>query len=161
MNFPSKQSACPCGSGNTFSACCEPLISKQAKATTPEALMRSRYTAYAVKQYDYILETYVASTRPSISPEELGADNTNTLWLTLEITDSELSPEYGYVSFRAFYKDKAHAYCLAEKSRFVKQDEEWFYVDGDILPASGKVKIGRNDPCLCGSQQKSKRCCFK
>ena len=49
---------CPCGSGRTFDECCGPFLSGAAAALTPEALMRSRYTAYAVGDDAYVLATW-------------------------------------------------------------------------------------------------------
>lgn len=150
---------CPCGSDLAFKLCCEPLISQTAKADTPEKLMRSRFTAYSEGSYDYILNTYAASSRPNISAIDLKNDNQNTLWLSLAIHKSSSSQDTGEVEFTAYYKVNNDVYCMHENSRFIKQDGVWLYLNGDIFEDSGLLKIGRNEACICGSGKKYKRCC--
>ncbi|WP_276307862.1 YchJ family protein [Alteromonas flava] len=162
MNYPNKPiQACPCGSGRSHSSCCGPLIEGKSTASSPQALMRSRYTAYAIKAFDYVLDTYATQSRPSISASDLANDNQNTTWLRLVVHEYEQGLSTGKVSFSAFYKDKQNIYCLAEGSRFVLENDEWRYLDGELLPATGKLKVGRNDPCPCGSTQKAKKCCLR
>lgn len=48
---------CPCGSGNTYSECCEQIISGSRPATTAEQLMRARYSAYVFAQMDFVFES--------------------------------------------------------------------------------------------------------
>lgn len=150
---------CPCGSGLAFKLCCEPLICQASKATTPEQLMRSRFTAYSKASYDYILNTYAASSRPNISAADLQNDNQNTYWLGLTIHKSDNTKETGEVEFTAYYKVNNDVFCMHENSRFIKQDGSWLYLDGDMFDDSGLVKIGRNEVCVCGSGKKFKRCC--
>lgn len=70
----------------------------------------------------------------------------------------------GYVSFRAFLRDGGYEYCLAERSRFLFEQGQWFYVDGEIDDSTPpkpltieSLKVGRNDPCPCGSGKKHKK----
>ena len=121
--------------------------------------MRSRFSAYALGSYDYIIDTYHSSTRPEISASDLAQDSNSTRWLKLEIEDAYDESAYSYVRFRAFSKEDGQFYCLHELSRFGKENDIWFYIDGDIQPDSGKLKPNRNSQCLCGSGKKFKRCC--
>jgi SEC-C motif-containing protein len=155
-------SICPCNSGRPYAECCEPLLSGDHLACTAEALMRSRYTAYVVRDIAYLLKSWHTSTRPdSIDPATIPE------WSGLNIirtkkgmeTDSE-----GVVEFQATAFFRKNVCQLHEVSRFVKENDQWLYVDGDIkndsLPAEKKApKVGRNDPCHCGSGKKFKKCC--
>lgn len=152
---------CPCNSGRPHSSCCEPLISGKGMAITAEALMRSRYTAYVVKNVDYLLRTWHPSTKPTHI--DLG---TIPEWYGLQIMRTEAGDEYdsnGTVEFKATSLSQGKILQLHEKSRFVKDHDQWLYVDGDIKgdrPAVVRVKkVGRNEPCPCGSGKKFKKCC--
>lgn len=145
---------CPCGSGNTYSACCEPLHRGDYPAATAEALMRSRYCAYVLKLGDYLRATWHASTRPT----ELDTSRDDAPWQRLQIIDTVAGSETdddGVVEFTAHFTGGQ----LHERSRFVKEEGRWFYVDGDILPPVAAAKVGRNEPCPCDSGKKFKRCC--
>lgn len=120
--------------------------------------MRSRYSAYAVGEYSYILSTYAPTTRPALTAEQLADDNVDTQWLSLRVLNSTVDEEKGTVSFIAYYRQGGEIFQLSEHSRFVKTSQ-WLYVDGDIADDSGRVKLGRNDVCICGSGKKFKRCC--
>lgn len=160
MNSPNNPRLCPCGSGEPFNKCCLPFIKGEANPTHPEQLMRSRYSAYATQNYAYILTTYCESTKPALSVEELVEQNHSVNWLGLKIIASVKAQQTGTVSFEAFYKEHKQAYCLAEHSQFRIENGLWRYVNGEMLENCGKVKVGRNDACLCGSGRKAKRCCF-
>lgn len=119
---------CPCGSGRAFDACCGPCLAGN-PAPTPEALMRSRYTAYVLRNADYLLRTWHSSTRPAeLDLEEEGK------WLGLKVIRAEggEGDENGTVEFVARFKIGGRAHRLEEKSRFVREDGRWVYLDGDV-----------------------------
>ena len=123
-------------------------------AVSAEALMRSRYSAYVMKNTGYISATWHASTRPA------GLDLTtdDTPWQRLAILATQgggAGDHTGYVEFAAWFAGGQ----LHERSRFVKEDGCWLYVDGDLLPPVAEAKAGRNAPCPCGSGKKFKKCC--
>ncbi|MGY6563111.1 MAG: YchJ family protein [Halomonadaceae bacterium] len=144
-------SRCPCGSGLPLDACCGRFHAGEA-APTPEALMRSRYSAFALGLEDYLLATWHASTRPV----DLNLDDA-TSWIRLEVLDHGSAGERGHVHFRATFREGRRWGVLAENSRFVHEAGRWFYVDGE--PTMERLKPGRNDPCPCGSGRKFKSCC--
>ena len=152
---------CPCNSGSPHSSCCEPLISGKRTAITAEALMRSRYTAYVVKNVGYLLKTWHPSTKPAnISP------GTIPEWYGLHVVSTEAggaSDVAGTVEFKATSLSQGKILQLHEKSRFVKEHDQWLYVDGDIkddiTPNAKPRRVGRNEPCPCGSSKKFKKCC--
>lgn len=148
----SKPKNCPCGSGLPLVSCCQPYHQGEAPPT-PEALMRSRYTAFALQQNDYLLATWHASTRPAQLPPD-----PDTQWKALNIVSAPAPLQgRGTVHFRAYYRERARWYVLEEVSRFVFAEKRWWYVDG--TPTVARLKPRRNDPCLCGSGRKLKVCC--
>lgn len=155
------QNSCPCCSGKPYASCCEPYLTGKSVPATAEALMRSRYVAYSQQNNEYILQTWHPSTRPDIPNP---AANDNVSWTGLEILRTEDGKENdskGIVEFRARCRIKDQAGGLDEASEFVKEDGRWFYVDGSsIQPVKTRhLKVGRNDPCSCGSGKKYKQCC--
>lgn len=116
--------------------------------------MRSRYSAYVLKQSAYLAQTWHPSTRPAA----LNIDADPVSWQRLAMLACEAGGEgdaQGTVEFVAWYAGGQ----LHERSRFVREGGRWFYVDGEILPAVAADKIGRNAPCPCGSGKKYKKCC--
>jgi SEC-C motif-containing protein len=113
---------CPCGTGLTYPACCGRLHRGEAHAPTAEALMRSRFSAFALGDADYLLASWHSSTRPASI--ELG----RTRWLSLEVVSARggLFDTEGAVEFRATHEGGV----MHERSRFVKQDGRWLYLDG-------------------------------
>ncbi len=154
---------CPCGSGREYTVCCKPIIKGTAKAQTAEALMRSRYTAYAKAEVDYILHSCVAD--DGIDPAATRNWSEKAEWKGLKIIRTEKGGSgdtEGVVEFVASYvmdglKDEHH-----ETAKFVKKDGNWLYDTGDVKTATvvrASPKVGRNDPCPCGSGKKYKHCC--
>jgi SEC-C motif domain protein len=120
---------CPCGSGAAYDACCGPLHDGE-PVETAVALMRARYSAYAVGRLDYVFRTWHPRTRPPEMPEALGL-----AWLGLEVlrtVDGGPSDQSGVVEFRARYRDLQGERVLHETSRFERRAGRWVYVDGDI-----------------------------
>lgn len=114
--------SCPCGSGKAFTDCCQPYIRGTQSAPTAEALMRSRFTAYAIKHEQYLLDTWHASTRP----EAIDIDPM-AKWIRLDILENADNR----VEFVATCRIRGKAHKLRENSRFVYEDANWFYLDGD------------------------------
>ncbi|MGE4242175.1 YchJ family protein [Ramlibacter sp.] len=132
MAVPS--AACPCGSGRALAACCGRFVDDFDGTPAPDAesLMRSRYTAFVRERRAYLLATWHASTRPP----ELEFDPA-TKWLGLDVRDRTLIDEaHAEVEFIARYRIAGRAVRLHERSRFVREDGRWFYVDGDLRTRS-------------------------
>lgn len=152
---------CLCGSGIDYGQCCGLFHSGDKLPATAEALMRSRFTAYAKDNTDYILATWETASLP----EKQSLSDENLVWQKLEIIDTKkggISDNKGIVEFKAFYLNKGEDYMLHEVSRFIKKNDRWFYVDGAVKKV-GKIipqlNQGKNAPCPCGSGKKFKRCC--
>jgi len=149
-------SKCSCNSGKAYDECCGPLIEGKRDAATPEELMRSRYTAYTLVNLDYIEKTMRGTVLKLFNKQAALDWSKKAEWLGLIVINvSQLSPDNktGFVEFCAKYRVDGKQQFLCELSKFQKEDDCWFYVDGKQL------KIGRNDPCPCGSGKKYKKCC--
>ena len=148
---------CPCGSGLSYEACCGALHSGVRTAQTPLELMKSRYSAYVMGKGRYLVDTAIPENRYEADVALIEEHAAHTQWLSLQIVDSSCSGDAGMVEFKAFYRENGSVKVLHEKSRFVKEDGAWLYADGALYD----TKIGRNDPCPCGSGKKYKKCCAK
>jgi len=147
---------CPCDSGRPYAHCCGAFIAGAgAGAETPEALMRSRYSAYVLGEQTYLLDTWHPSTRPESIDTAAGPR-----WLRLEIRSTGGGPadDEGTVEFVAHYLEGEHHGRLHELSRFRREEGRWYYLDGTLYPTDSE-KVGRNAACPCGSGRKFKRCC--
>lgn len=157
---------CPCGSQSKYEDCCRPLIRNERQAATAEELMRSRYSAYVMKEIDYLRSSLHPDHRSDFNQESTRAWAERSEWHTLEILcragggpdDTE-----GTVDFIATFTDNGTRREHHELSSFKKESGTWYLVDGKVLPPKQVVrpepKTGRNDPCPCGSSRKFKKCC--
>jgi len=118
---------CYCGSGLPFENCCQPYINGILKAPTAEALMRSRYTAFATGAADYLVETTHSSTRKFHKKVEILNWSQSNQWIKLEVLASTATT----VKFKAYYLDyQLNAQIHEEHSSFIFENGSWFYVDG-------------------------------
>ena len=151
---------CPCGSGSSFGDCCGPYLGGVVEAPTAEALMRARYAAYVLENGEYLTRTWHPRTRPG----NLGLDD-GTTWHGLTVLSTSAGgadDEHGIVEFTARCRVDETPGNLHEISEFVREGGRWYYLDGESpkqKPVKAGKKIGRNEPCPCGSGKKYKRCC--
>jgi SEC-C motif domain protein len=128
--FPQIRDAdpCPCGSGGAYGGCCAPAHRGE-PAATPEALMRSRYTAFVCGDAAYLRDTWHPGTRP----DDIELDPA-LRWRGLEIvaTEGGADDRRGIVEFRASWRERGRDGTLHERSRFVRQSARWWYLDGDV-----------------------------
>lgn len=149
-----KPTLCPCISGRAYANCCQPLHDHKVTATSAEQLMCSRFSAFSVGNIAYLIETLHPKSRQPDDDLSLAKTIEATQWLGLKIMKHQSSGNKATVEFVAFYQDNGIAQ-LHEKSNFVKENNQWFYVDGEFLEP---IKLSRNEPCFCGSGKKLKRC---
>ena len=159
-------SQCYCGSGLEFSACCEPVLEGVSPAETAEQLMRARYSAFASQQADFLHTSLHPEHRHDHDVAATRRWAENSQWLGLEIIAveaGEADDSEGSVEFVATYKEKGLVHPYHELSNFRKVDGIWYYVDGELVKpkteARSQPKVGRNEPCPCGSGKKYKKCC--
>lgn len=124
--------------------------------TTCEQLMRSRFSAYCIRDIDYIYATYAASAREANTPADIKAFANSVHFLSLSISAVSQDLTQGYVSFTVRYLQNSMLMQFTEKSRFVWQNS-WFYLDGQLTDTA-PIKISRNEMCPCGSGCKFKHC---
>ena len=153
--------ACLCGSGLSYAGCCGEFHTGQKIPATAEALMRSRFTAYAMRNADYLMATWDVTTRP----KDIDFSKETVEWQRLVIEmvkKGGIKDTKGVVEFKAFYLLDGEEHVMSEISRFTKQAGRWFYLDGkvqSISKANQQINQGKNAPCSCGSGKKFKRCC--
>ncbi|WP_299686457.1 YchJ family protein [uncultured Vibrio sp.] len=172
-------SLCPCGSANTYQHCCEPAHLDHHTVTTPEQLMRSRYTAHVLGLVDYVVATYHPNCNAQAQKQGI-TESIDCDWAGLEVINTTVGShqDEGFVEFKAYFNEDGAQYCMQERSRFVRENGLWFYIDGEFPEQENEheeltepeidprlnqtvksFKIGRNDPCICGSGKKYKKCC--
>lgn len=154
----SPQALCPCQSGQLFQACCQSVIEKHS-AKTAEQLMRSRFTAFALEDADYLSASWHPKTRPSQITLQEG-----TQWKALEIVASRDNSELlksaqksAEVQFIATFLEQGEWAKLEENSHFEWLEGHWYYHSGKHSIDSFKPQ--RNDSCPCASGKKFKKCC--
>ena len=156
---------CPCGSGLLLSACCKPIIDSTARAKTAEALMRSRYTAYALRDIDHLEVTLDRSQLSDFDKNATAMWARDTVWVGLKILKTSAGSsddKNGTVEFKAYYKRDGVVRKLHELSYFRKVDDAWLYSRGVSLQRERDAsKIDRNEFCPCGSGKKYKKCCAR
>jgi SEC-C motif-containing protein len=132
MTVSSDQENCPCLSGEQYGQCCGRFHRGAAEAATAEQLMRSRYSAFALLDTDYLLRTW----HPRTAPAELELDP-GMQWRRLDILSTSrggpLDTE-GMVEFKAYYRHGGERGVLHEASRFLRENRRWLYLDGDVQP---------------------------
>ncbi|MEZ4220471.1 MAG: YchJ family protein [Polyangiaceae bacterium] len=157
--------ACVCGIGDSTETHCLPLIKGQRKAKTAEELMRARYAAYALGEVDFVLDTHTPEAGEDVDREQTTQWSKQSEWLGLEVLATEggsESDDEGTVEFLARYKIKNVAVDHRERAHFEKRDGVWLFADSEQLAGPPvkreEPKVGRNDPCPCGSGKKYKKC---
>ncbi|KGK42539.1 zinc chelation protein SecC [Nitrincola sp. A-D6] len=131
----SSDQLCPCQSGKPFNFCCGPAINGSRPAKTAEALMRSRYSAFFVGTVDYLIESTAPETRREEDRELLIEQSQITNWTQLTILEAQVGQSgdtEGQVSFEAHFESPDGNGILRETSRFRRDGERWYYVDGDL-----------------------------
>lgn len=158
---PEATDPCPCCSGKTYGVCCGPILSGETTASDAEYLMRSRYTAHVVHDYAYLHRTFAETKGTPFDAEEYGYE---TEWTKLVINshEPEVRPGVSIVDFSAHFTEQGQQGIMHEKSEFELIDGEWIFTktlrEGPA-PIVNTNKVGRNEPCPCGSGKKYKKCC--
>lgn len=125
---------CPCDSKLTFDRCCEPILTGKAAPETAVRLMRSRFTAYAMGRADYLAATTAREEREKLDVEELSRYCRAVKCISLRILATEAGgpgDETGTVTFHAKLLINGRRMLHREKSRFVREDGRWAYLDGE------------------------------
>ena len=121
---------CPCCSGNLYENCCKPFHSGEQQAPTAEALMRSRFSAFAIPNGEYLMETTLPAKRKFDNKKDLQEWGESNEWTKLEILKSTLNQ----VEFKAYYNDEnGKPQIHHEHSLFENVNGRWYYVSGKFI----------------------------
>jgi SEC-C motif-containing protein len=160
---PKRGQPCPCGSGQLFEACCEPILTGQRPAANAEQLMRARFTAHVAHDFKFLHYSY----RPTAATPYVAEEGEPSVqWTKLVVHGHETTDnaDKAYVDFSAYGIEGGVDKVLHEKAEFLRVNGTWFYTrEARLGPApykSATPKVGRNDPCPCGSGKKYKQCCL-
>ncbi len=142
-------SVCHCGSGLDYTQCCEPIITGAVVAETAEKQLRARYSAFVVHEVPFIMSTVHPDKVKEYDERGIREWSEKSEWLGLEIRATDkggAADTEGRIDFE-----------------FRKQDGKWYFWDGHFVKPETvrreQPKVGRNDPCSCGSGKKFKKCC--
>ena len=163
-----KEDTCPCNSGKCYGECCQPILDGLKNAETAEALMRARYSAYVTEHVAFLKNSSVKAVQDEFDEAASTAWSRAARWHGLEILRTEkggAGDTTGVVEFRATYTANNEFCNHHEVATFVKEADGWKFEDGELVGEKPELreqpKIGRNDPCPCGSGKKYKKCCGK
>ena len=160
---PQRGLPCSCGTGKLYEHCCEPRLNGTQPATNAEELMRSRFTAHVARDYRYLHITYRPTAQKPYVDEQ---DAAPIQWSRLAIHAHEpgATPDIAFVDFTAFFVDERGEHAMQEKSEFVRTGGKWLFTrtlrTGPAPLRAAGPKVGRNEPCPCGSGKKYKQCCL-
>jgi SEC-C motif-containing protein len=150
----------------SYEQCCGPYHGGKTFPETAEQLMRSRYCAYVVGKIQYIDQTNDPNEKENFDFEAAETWSKQSTWMGLEIVATaagQKSDSEGEIEFKAHFKTGGKETTHHEVSRFLRDSSHhWYYSEGkEILSPvrRSEPKLGRNDPCSCGSGKKLKKCC--
>lgn len=161
---------CPCGSGLALKECCGQYLEGTQQPPHAEALLRARFSAFCLEQYAYILETTHPDFRDDMTEDTVRENSKGVRPLRLDVRESGTAPArdgsgeaFETVTFIAMYDVKDRPYQFAETAYFRREGDTLYYVEGMRHRPLGyrraMSKVGRNEPCPCGSGKKYKKCC--
>ncbi len=151
---------CPCGSERDYEDCCGPIIAGT-PAPTAEALVRSRYTAFVRGELDHVADTHAPEVREDFNRAEAERVAQQHEWRGLEIRNTTQIDNTAQVDFVVRFRREQQELATRSVSCFRHDQGKWLYVSTEssqIVPQR-ITKVGRNDPCPCGSGKKAKKCC--
>ncbi len=157
-------SLCPCGTNIDYTACCEPFINGKKIAANAEQLMRARYSAHDKVAVEFLYQSTHPDHRADYDHKGTKSWAEKSQWLGLEVVSTNAGgadDEQGEVEFIARFRDKGVIRSHHERAHFAKVGSDWLFTEGEMIksPPVTVSKIGRNDPCGCGSGKKFKKCC--
>jgi SEC-C motif-containing protein len=129
--------------------------------------MRSRYSAYVLSDIDHLERSLAPESRRDHDRRSAEQWAKSSEWLGLQILSTSggrAGEATGAVEFVVSYRQAGSEYSHHEISQFRREGDSWVYVDGKMIQnpvVRNGPKVGRNDPCPCGSGKKFKQCCGK
>lgn len=157
-------SKCPCGSEAAFADCCQPIL-EGSPAPSAEALVRSRYTAFVVKNLDHVERTHAPEVRDDFNRAEAERLAQDCEWGNLRIHRATEIGDTAEVEFVVKFRRENRLVTGATASKFRREQGQWLYVSSKPAPHIANLrigpKVGRNDQCPCNSGKKYKKCCLE
>lgn len=161
------ESPCPCGSEQPMGMCCGQYFDGSVPPPTPEALIKARYAAHASQHYQFLIDSIHPDHREGEDIEEIRQWAEHVQWKGLQILTSiggGSADTTASIGFVVFFSVNGYPRQMKETAHFKKENGRWFYTDGDVegqmTVQRTSPKIGRNEPCPCGSGKKYKKCCL-
>ena len=140
---------CICGNEKKYEDCCARFIEEKQEAQTAIELMRSRYTAYVLREGQYLYDT--CSVKLQNIDDIKAIQEQDIEWIGLKIE----AFSHDEVTFMAYYREDNKIKVMKEHSFFILESGKLKYDSGEMLDGI----ISRNDSCPCGSGKKYKKCC--
>jgi SEC-C motif domain protein len=126
--------------------------------------MRSRFTAHVARDFAYLHRTHLPTANRPYQEENTAAAPSAWSRLVIHSHEPGRNPDHAYVEFSAYFRDENGEHPMEERSEFVRENGRWLYArtvrSGPAPVRSTTPKVGRNDPCPCGSGKKYKHCCL-
>ncbi|MFT4780536.1 MAG: SEC-C motif-containing protein [Pseudohongiellaceae bacterium] len=122
---------CYCGNKKTYTECCEVFHLNKGNTETAQQLMRSRYSAFVLANVDYLMQTHHCVTRPIKDKKATVKWAESVEWIKLEVLETINGLENdkeGTVTFNAYFYENGNIEVIHEKSAFVKENNQWFYL---------------------------------
>lgn len=130
---------------------------------TPRALLEARYQAFVDGKIDFLLESHHPDARAQVDRQSIETWSRESKWEGIAVEAEKVESERAVITFTVRYEKDFQMVNHRENAEFRKTDGKWFYYDSEFpKPESIRrdaAKVGRNDPCSCGSQKKFKKCC--
>lgn len=133
----SANTLCPCHSKKKYKKCCK-IFHEGINPKTAEQLMRSRFCAYSLNNAEYIIKTTHQNNQDysldiNTWKNDISSFCENTDFVRLEILEIIQGDDESYVTFKAILKQDNLDSSFTEKSRFLKVENKWLYVDGIFI----------------------------
>ncbi len=131
---------------------------------SPKALLEARYKAFKKGDVDFIMASCHPDTRKKYKREDAEAWSRNASWQGLDVESAKEEGETGFVTFTCRYEQDGQDVVHKETAEFRMHEERWYYYNSTFPSRTRRreeTKVGRNDPCPCGSGKKYKKCCGK
>lgn len=151
--------SCPCGLNRPFDECCAPII-EGVPASTAEALMRSRYSAFVKRKLDHVERTHAPEVRDDFNRAEAERLAEESELKGLKICSVKETGDTAAIEFSMKIRQDKKEVIKTALSHFRCDRGKWFFVRSEPVKRQQRVsKVGRNDPCPCQSGKKAKKCC--
>lgn len=129
----------------------------------PRDLLEARYRAFVDGKIDFLLESHHPDLRAKVDRNAIESWSKESKWKGLTVEDEKIEKDRAVITFTVRYEKDFQTINHREFAEFRKSQDQWFYYDSEFpkpeVVRRDTAKVGRNDPCSCGSQKKYKKCC--